>query len=334
VTKPTIETRVQWSKGRKRARVRKRFGPVTYAALIIGAAIFIRAAIIVIGALSPPPDPAHPTQSVSYLGVYEPDAPGSYTGIDQFARAIGRQPNVVVYYSRWLAPFDVRFATEAAKHGAVTLVQIAPRNVSLASIASGRYDAYLRSYALAVKAFGARVILSFGHEMNGTWNSWGFRHTPATVFVAAWRHIVTIFRNLGTRNVTWLWTINIVDNLPDVTGPAPWWPGSSYVNWVGIDGYYYGWSETFASLFGATIADVRSLTGDPILIAETGASVSADQPAKIADLFAGVRAFGLLGFVLFDQDGVKQIQSWRIKSPAAFSALHQQIKAYMKSPSS
>ncbi len=147
---------------------------MTYIALAIGAAIFIRCVVVVIDVLQPFSDPIHPTQSEGYLGVYEPDAPGSYTGIDQFAQAIGRQPNLVAYYSHWLVPFDVGFATSAAKHGAVTLVQIAPRNMSLASIASGRYDAYLRSYALAVKAFGAPVILSFGHEMNGHWYPWGY----------------------------------------------------------------------------------------------------------------------------------------------------------------
>jgi Glycosyl hydrolase family 26 len=310
----------------------KRVSPLGYAVFIIVISILVRLTIIVIGHLSSPPDPMQPTQSVRYLGVYEPDAPGSYTDIDKFAQDIGRQPNLVLYYSRWLQPFDVSFAKAAAKHGAVTIVQIAPNNISLASIADGRYDAYLRSYALEVKAFGSRVILSLGHEMNGNWNSYGFQHASPTAFVEAWRHVVTIFRELGIRNVTWLWTINIVDNLPDVTNPAPWWPGRSYVNWVGIDGYYYGWNETFASLFGPTIADVRGLTDAPILIAETGASTSADQPAKIDQLFAGVRTFGLLGFVLFDQDGVKPIQNWRIGSAAAFSALRHQTRAYMKSP--
>ena len=46
--------------------------------------------------------------------------------------------------------------------------------------------------------------------MNGTWYSWGYRHTSPAVFVAAWRHIVTVFRAAGARNVTWLWTINII----------------------------------------------------------------------------------------------------------------------------
>ena len=45
---------------------------------------------------------------------------------------------------------------------------------------------------------------------------------------------------------------------------------------------------------------MRELTLNPILISETAAAPTAGQPAKIADLFAGVHAYGLLGFVWFD----------------------------------
>jgi mannan endo-1,4-beta-mannosidase len=304
-----------------------------YIGLIVCAAVVLVAMVV-----KPIARPSASTGSQSaglmrYLGVYEPDAPGTYAGVDQFAQAIGRQPNIALYYQVWLKPFQVGFAASAAKHGAATLVQIDARNASLANIARGRYDSYWRSYADEVKTFGAPVILSFDHEMNGDWYPWGYRHESPATFVAAWRHVVTIFREQGARNVTWLWTVNIIDRLDDVTEPAPWWPGSSYVNWVGIDGYYYSPSTVFSSLFGATIAEVRELTHDPILIAETGAAIAADQSAKIADLFLGVRTFGLLGFVLFDQDGVQETQSWRISSPAAYAALRQDAEAYMKPPS-
>ena len=72
------------------------------------------------------------------------------------------------------------------------------------------------------------------------------------------------------------------------------------MNWVGIDGYYLGRSWTFASLFGPTIKAVRALTLDPITDFRDSVAPSAGKPAKIADLFAGVRAYGLLGFVWFD----------------------------------
>jgi mannan endo-1,4-beta-mannosidase len=279
----------------------------------------------------------HPNHSVRYLGAYEPGAPATYAGVNQFAQAIGRQPDLAIYYSSWLdlEPFQASFATSAAKHGATTVVQIDPKNVSLASIASGEYDAYLRSYAVAVKAFGGKVVLSFGHEMNGNWYSWGNQHTSPKVFVAAWRHIVTVFRAVGAENVIWLWTVNVIDNSIPIPDPAPWWPGSSYVTWVGIDGYYYSPSSTFSQVFGPTIVDVRELTGDPILISETGASPATGQSAKITDLFAGVQAYGLLGFVWFDvdspatTDGVPQ--DWRLDSAAAFASFREDAKAFMKS---
>jgi mannan endo-1,4-beta-mannosidase len=312
-----------------RARVRIFIGLAACLAVVLVAAVVVNVA-----KGSDPPQPVHAVSTVRYLGVYEPGAPGSYIGIDQFAQAIGRQPNIVLYYPPWLGKFQVGFATAAAKRGALTLVQLdTAKNVSLASIASGQYDAYWRSYANEVRAFGGRVILSFDHEMNGDWYPWGYRHTSPAVFVAAWRHIVTIFREQGARNVTWMWTVNVTDDLNDVTAPAAWWPGRSYVNWVGIDGYYYSPSTVFSSLFGSTMVDVRELTHDPILIAETGAAITAGQSTKIIDLFDGIRAFGLLGFVLFDQDGTKETESWRISNPAVFATLRREAEAYMKPPS-
>jgi mannan endo-1,4-beta-mannosidase len=264
------------------------------------------------------------------LGVYEPDAPGSYVGVDQFAHAIGRQPNLVSYYSTWLGNFQVGFASSAAKNGAVTLVQIDTGKASLASVARGQYDNYFRSYADEVKAFGAPVVLSLDHEMNGDWYSWGYRHTSPAVFVAAWRHVVSIFREQGANNVTWMWTINVIHPHHGVPAPDRWWPGKSYVNWVGIDGYYYSSSYTFDSLFGPTIAAVRELTGDPILIAETAVAPTAGQPAKIANLFAGIRLYGLLGFVWFDS---VHIEDWRLSGPAAIAALRRGAETYRRSVS-
>ncbi len=174
------------------------------------------------------------------------------------------------------------------------------------------------------------MVLSFGHEMNGDWYSWGNRHTPPAVFVAAWRHIVTVFRAVGSKNVTWLWTVNVIDQNNNIPSPNSWWPGSSYVNWVGIDGYYYLPSQNFAQVFGPTIVDVLSLTHRPVFIAETGAAPTANQPDKINDLFAGVRSYGLSGFLWFDEN--TQGRAWRINSAQAFAAFRHDTKAYMKSP--
>ena len=135
-------------------RTKKYVGFVTGAAVVVGAAVTV--------ALAQPwadgPVQSTPAPPVRYVGVHQPDAPNSYYEVQQFAQAIGTQPNLVSYYSRWRESFQVSFATLAKDHGALPLVQIAPQGVSLAAIAAGRDDGYLRSYAAAVKAFGADTV--------------------------------------------------------------------------------------------------------------------------------------------------------------------------------
>jgi glycosyl hydrolase family 26 len=309
---------------------RRRRIVTTSLAIIAGAAIAAGISLYNSSADATGPLPVHlPTTPQSYLGVYANGSPASYGGVTAFTSATGAKPDLVMYYSGWYEPFPSSFATTAAKNGAVPLVQMDPDGISVAAIASGRYDGYLSAYAETVRAYRHPVILSFGHEMNGSWSSWGYRKTAPATFVAAWRHIVTLFRELGAGNVTWLWTINIVNNTEHgkIPPPAPWWPGNSYVTWVGIDGYYLKPSWQFAPLFGPTIAKVRALTSDPILIAETGATPAAGQPTKIADVFAGIDAYGLLGFVWFDATDSSG-QPFGLSGSAAFAAFRKGASAY------
>jgi Glycosyl hydrolase family 26 len=254
------------------------------------------------------PDPA------SYLGVYEFGPPYTYQPVAEFSQVIGKQPNLVGYYSGWGEPFETSFADTVNSHGAITILQIDPTYASIPLIATGGYDHYLRSFADSVRDFRHAVVIGFGHEMNAYWYSWGYGHVPPSTFVAAWRHIVTLFRDQGANNVTWLWTIQA-----DEPGTGPinsWWPGAAYVTWVGIDGYYYYPSDKFATVFGKTIAQVRELTGKPVLLSETAVGPSADQSVKISDLFSGMRQYGTLGLVWFDiaQDNGIYHQDWRIEN--------------------
>jgi glycosyl hydrolase family 26 len=272
---------------------------------------------------------ALPTTPESYLGVYAAGVPNTYSGVTGFTTATGVKLRLVVYYSGWPEPFQTSFAAAVAEHGAVPIVQMDPDNVSVAAIAAGQYDTYLVSYAKAVRAYGKPVILSFGHEMNGTWFSWGYTHASPAAFVAAWRHIVDIFRAHGAENVTWMWTVNIIKTKNGhIPSPAPWWPGRSYVTWVGIDAYYLQPSWQFVPIFGPTIVAVRELTGDPILIAETSASPATNQAAKIKDLFAGIRTYGLLGFVWFNE--IANSRDYLLTGPAAIAAYREGAKTYIR----
>src|SRR5580658_3317574 len=116
-----------------------------------------------------------PTTPQSYLGVYAAGTPTSYGPVTAFANATGAKPDVVMYYSGWFVPFPTAFAATAASNGAVPLVQMDPDKISVAGIAAGRYDGYLTEYAESVRAYRHPVIMSFGHEMNGNWSTWGYQ---------------------------------------------------------------------------------------------------------------------------------------------------------------
>jgi hypothetical protein len=268
----------------------------------------------------------------SYLGVYEAGPPHAYQPVADFAKAAGRQPNLVGYFSGWTERFAASFARTARGHGSVTLVQIDPTFASLPAIAAGAYDGYLRSYADSVRDFGDPVVIGFGHEMNAPWYSWGYRHVPPATFIAAWRHIVTLFRGQGADNVTWLWTINA--DLSSTGPAASWWPGAQYVNWVGIDGYYYRPSDTFARVFGKTIDQVRAFSAKPVLLSETAVGPDAGQAVKIKNLFAGMRQYKTLGLVWFDivQDAGIYHQNWHIEdNPAAESSFQRAVRTELTS---
>src|SRR6266568_8178984 len=224
---------------------------------------------------SPAPPIALPARPGTELGVFENGTPDSYRTVEQFTTATKRHPNIVLYFSGWFQPF----ATE---------------------IATGAQDGYLRSYAAQVRDFRYPVIISFAHEMNGDWYPWGEGHASPTDFIKAWRHVVTIFRKQGAHNVTWLWAIHSIGTT--LSTMHDYWPGRKYVTWVGLDGYYALPTDNFRYVFGTTLRAVRKLTGKPVLISETAVGHAAgNQPAKIANLFAGIRRHHLLGLVWFDR---------------------------------
>jgi Glycosyl hydrolase family 26 len=194
----------------------------------------------------------------------------------------------------------------------------------LRAIAAGRWDSLLRERARACAAFGAPIYLRWGAEFNGEWNPCYGR---ASDFVAAWRHMVSVFRSSGARNVRWVWCPFTVQR-PRRGGPEDWrpyYPGHRFVDWVGMDGYNWGttraWSrwQSFSEIFGALYADYagrRPLMICEVASAERGgdkAAWIADMSAKLAGRFSKVRTV-----VWFDTD---KETDWRVdSSPSALRA--------------
>jgi hypothetical protein len=191
------------------------------------------------------------------------------------------------------------------------------------------YDSTIRARARGLKNLGSPVFLRWGHEMNGNWYPWsgyanndrGATNGPAR-YVAAFRHIHNIFESEGANNVLWVWSPNS-ESVPN-SGWNHWtkyYPGDAYVDWVGIDGYNWGstesWSmwRSFRRIFRPVYDDYAGRK--PIMIAET-ASVEqgGDKSRWIAGMWTQVRVHmtGIKAVVYFN---VPKGHSWPITSSSS-----------------
>jgi hypothetical protein len=198
----------------------------------------------------------------------------------------------------------------------------------LRAIASGRWDSLLRERARACAAFGGPVFLRWGAEFNGEWNPC---YGHAAGFVAAWRHMVSVFRSAGATNVRWVWCPFTVQR-PRRGGPDDWrpyYPGDRFVDWVGMDGYNWGttrsWSrwQPFSEIFGPLYTDYAKRK--PLMICEVAsaerggdkAAWVADMGAQLAGRFSKVRTV-----VWFDTN---KETDWRVDSSEAALRAFRQI---------
>jgi hypothetical protein len=247
--------------------------------------------------------------------------------VASFQRDTGARLRLVEFYNRFPGPFNSAEARQIVSLGALPLIQLNPRKISMARLASGAYDSYIASYARQVKAFRCHVVLSLGHEMNGWWYPWGLPWTRPSVFIAAWRHFHDVFAAQRVRNVIWSWdpTHHYSQHKPGKTAhPASmWYPGNKYVDWIGIDGYV-GTGQNFNQLFSYQLRDIRRLTRKPIYLAETGVGDGAHEVAQIKSLFAGIWRWHLAGLVWFD---LNRKNSWSLEGKPIKDAAYRRAVA-------
>jgi mannan endo-1,4-beta-mannosidase len=260
-----------------------------------------------------------------YLGVALDGAPNSLRPVQDFAAQIGKQPNMLKYYAAWGDEFDAKGVRNAQAVGALPVMEWEPFAPSIADIANGTSDDYVRKIATVVRALNLPVAISFGHEMNGNWYPWGTKATASADFVRAWQRIHDIFMDVGATTVIWVWTPNVINPVRGVP-LKPLYPGDSYVDWIGMVGYYTdNGARSFSTLFGPTRKAVREFTDKPILILETGSEPGPRKRKDVADLFAGVAASpDVVGFIWFNH--VKRAD-WRIDSdPSALAQFRRSAK--------
>ena len=257
-----------------------------------------------------------------YLGVALPEGGA---GLPAFTARSGTRPDLSEVFTNLGEPFPATSAQHARAAGADTLVSLMSMKQSLQQIADGAADAQLRAFADGAKAYAWPVFVDFDHEFNGDWYPWGTQAASPAQFVAAWRHVHEVVEEAGAGNIEWVWSPNVVNPVPDVD-LAAYWPGSAYVDVVGIVGYYtdeHG-EDSYAALYGHTEQVVDAFAENkPFLITESGAEQGAQKAAWVTDLLAGVRTDPrMLGLVYFDEGSAQgKREDWTLEDdPSALAA--------------
>ena len=189
----------------------------------------------------------------------------------------------------------------------------------MASVAAGVHDEAISTWLSAAQQATARgrVIVRFAPEMNGDWNPWspGVGGTTTSDYVAAWRHVVDVARSIGATNVEWMWNPNVA--LPHSTPLWRLYPGSEYVDLIGLDGFNWGTSrpgsrwQSFRDLFEPTVRRLRVIAPDkPWGVAETAsARIGGNKVLWTRNALSQAQRLSAQFFVWFDFD---KETDWRL----------------------
>ena len=265
----------------------------------------------------------------SYLGAFVKGVPESYAPMETFAKATGEHPNVALYYSGWYEKFRTAFAVQAKRNGTIPFIQI--RSYSCGLQGSCRWRVRHLSENVRCRCGELRRDDRAGsHYRLRSRDEWFLvllgtsSHFPG-LLTPPRRHIVNVFRQQGAYDVTWLWTVNIIDKRNDIPSPARWWPGSSYVTWIGIDGYFLKSSWKFALCSGQPSRSCARLHSTRYL---SPRRARRQQPTNQPRSRVSLQAPGLTG--CWDSYGStpRGSRDWRLRGAPSFSAFQRGAKTF------
>ena len=251
--------------------------------------------------------------------------------ISSFQTMIGKKLAVVLWYVHWQDPFPSAEADLVSANGSVPLITWEPWIThplgTLEAIASGSYESYVREFLQAAKDWGKPLFLRFAHEMNGNWYPWDGYHNGgsagAETYKRAWLYVYNVREELKADNVNLVWCPNNT-NQPDVSWNtvSAYYPGDQYVDWVGMDGYNWGYGswQSFDSVFSGVYQSITSLTQKPIMIGEFGSAEQGGNKADwITDAFAKIKS-SYPGIKVFCWFNINKERDWRVNSSSSSEA--------------
>jgi hypothetical protein len=274
--------------------------------------------------------------------------PSDMRGVATFERHAGKRVSILAIGSNW-GSLHPKFPTQGMdairNHGSIPLYSWGSMarggtdqpKYRLSNIIHGKFDGYIRQFAIAAKAWGHPFFLRFDWEMNlsGTY-PWieAVNGNHRGDFVKMWRHVHDIFTKVGAKNVTWVWCPNDEYN-GSIKPLSSVYPGNRYVDWTCIDGYNWGdrlnvW-QTFAQVIGPTFENVVTnvAPSKPVMIGETASSEFGGSKAEwIRDALSVQIPLDFRRIKAVIWFNVKDKGDWQIEtSPAATAAFRAAIRS-------
>jgi len=263
------------------------------------------------------------------VGLYRPEFPDRLSSLDAYEQGGASRMALVHWYALWggwKSAFNAADLEAVRRRGSVPMITWepwagTPADASWtlnARILSGASDAYIRSWARGLAAYGGPVMLRFAHEMHDQSYPWavGVNGNTADQYVAAWRYLHAVFAEERATNVRWIWNPNTMPGTRRAKYEEIYrsvYPGNDVVDWAGLDIYnggsaldgWGGWRT-----FGEALADpydaVRAVADKPVILGEVGSAETGGTKAEwirsaFADLVSG-RFPAVRVLVWFDVD--------------------------------
>jgi len=261
---------------------------------------------------TPTPTPAATLNAAGHigLGVYLDGTPyDGFAGIEGFEAMLKHKMQYALWFQSWGdsgSAFPAQSVMLAAQKKLTPVITWEPwkrdfanptapqPEYSLAGIASGAHDDYIRAWARGARLVGVPIILRFAHEQStqpGTISWYPWQGDPEG-YKAAFRHIVTLFRQEGAKNVQILWSAMWLNQWA-----AQYYPGDDVVDLVATTVLNHGtgaqssWAKwrTFDELFNAQYQAALQW-GKPVIITELAtAEQGGDKAAWLRDCFTSLR---------------------------------------------
>jgi hypothetical protein len=183
--------------------------------------------------------------------------------IEDFEQMVGKHQAIIASSSYWgEQSFPTANLNVVWRHGSLPLVfwspwdrpyvqNRGPDKFNLNDLIAGKWDGYIEKWADAARQFGHPMIVAFANEMNGDWFPWSGTFYGGgdwdyeannwkgpEAFRRAYRHVVDRVRARGVTNIKWMFQTNNYSYPLDTWNFAPaYYPGSDYVDWLGMSVY-------------------------------------------------------------------------------------------------